>query len=116
MQGVVTLLFSGTVSYIASACTDFQELAVRPSTSKTREIFSTVVYFFLHRVEEYRLGDENEELSKTAGELLDNANDPKFANSKVLNPFLLVENFNFRASLKRPRKSRKLGWKVFLSN
>ena len=32
---------------------------------------------------EYKQESENDELSKTAGELLENATDPKFANSKV---------------------------------
>ena len=32
---------------------------------------------------EYKQESENDELSKTAGELLENAADPKFANSKV---------------------------------
>lgn len=36
-------------------------------------------------VNEYKLEGENAELSKTAGELLENADDPKFANSKVVN-------------------------------
>ena len=39
-------------------------------------------YFF--RVNEYNQEGENAELSKTAGELLENAADPKFANSKVI--------------------------------
>ena len=33
---------------------------------------------------EYNQESENDELSKTAGELLENAADPKFANSKVI--------------------------------
>ncbi|KAL9970663.1 hypothetical protein ACROYT_G023073 [Oculina patagonica] len=33
---------------------------------------------------EYKLGSENAELSKTAGELLENAGDPKFENSKFM--------------------------------
>lgn len=36
------------------------------------------------RVNEYKQEGENAELSKTAGELLENAEDPKFANSKVI--------------------------------
>lgn len=36
------------------------------------------------RVNEYKQESENAELSKTAGELLENADDPKFANSKVI--------------------------------
>ncbi|KAJ7394766.1 PEX5- protein [Desmophyllum pertusum] len=35
-------------------------------------------------VDEYKLESENAELSKTAGELLENAADPKFANSKFM--------------------------------
>jgi len=35
-------------------------------------------------VNEYKQESENAELSKTAGELLENAGDPKFANSKVI--------------------------------
>lgn len=38
----------------------------------------------LLRANEYKLDSENAELSKTAGELLENAGDPKFANSKVI--------------------------------
>ena len=40
---------------------------------------------FLRRANEYKLDSENAaELSKTAGELIENATDPKFANSKVI--------------------------------
>lgn len=41
--------------------------------------------YILRRVNEYKGDSENAaELSKTAGELLENATDPKFANSKVI--------------------------------
>ena len=36
------------------------------------------------RVNEYKVDNNNAELSKTAGELVENATDPKFANSKVI--------------------------------
>ena len=42
-----------------------------------------LLIFFL-RVNEYKTDSENAELSKTAGELLENADDPKFVNSKVI--------------------------------
>lgn len=44
-------------------------------------------------MDEYKLESENAELSKTAGELLENAGDPKFANSKVINTtYLMVKH------------------------
>ena len=36
------------------------------------------------RVNEYKMESENADLSKTAAELIENASDPKFANSKVI--------------------------------
>ena len=40
---------------------------------------------FPRRANEYKVDGENAaELSKTAGELIENATDPKFANSKVI--------------------------------
>ena len=39
---------------------------------------------------EFKQEGENAELSKTAGELLENADDPKFANSKVIISYLFI--------------------------
>ena len=46
--------------------------------------FCVINLYFFWRVNEYKQEGENAELSKTAGELLENAEDPKFANSKVI--------------------------------
>lgn len=42
------------------------------------------IFLFSTRANDYKLENENAELSKTAGELIENATDPKFANSKVI--------------------------------
>ena len=42
----------------------------------------TICVLIPRRVQEYQ-GEEDQELSKTAGSLLENIDDPKFANSKV---------------------------------
>ena len=51
------------------------------------ELYSILIY----RVNEYKSESESAELSKTAGELLENADDPKFAKSKVI--FVLCFSF-----------------------
>ena len=42
------------------------------------------------RVEEYRVVDDETELAQTAGALLDNVDDPKFANSQVITNYLVM--------------------------
>ena len=49
-----------------------------------RENKPSIIVDYFVRLNEYKQESENDELSKTAGELLENAGDPKFANSKVI--------------------------------